>query len=135
MTRDAILRVLTLGGALMLSTAADAPRLAVLDVVQPGRWTLSSRDRSFNGRAICVSDASALFQLRQPGAGCSRFTIASDATSATVHYTCPGTGYGRTTIRVETPRLAQIETQGFVRGSPFDDQIEARRTGACGSGQ
>ena len=128
--RNAI-RVIGLGVVLAATTAADAPRLAVLDSVQAGRWTLSSRDRDFSARALCVSDPRVLLELRQPSAGCSRFVIANDANSATIHYTCPGAGHGRTTLRLETPRLAQIETQGLTGGSPFDYQIEARRTGAC----
>ncbi len=40
-------------------------------------------------------------------------------------------GSGRTTIRVETPRLVQIETQGIADQSPFAFSAEARRIGTC----
>lgn len=125
------LRLGALGVVMMLATAADAPRLAVLATVQPGRWTLSSRDKSFAARALCVTDPRALLELRQLTGGCSRFVIANEPTTATIHYTCPGSGHGRTTLRLETPRLAQIETQGMSGSSPFEYQIEARRTGSC----
>ncbi len=115
----------------VLATAADAPSLAALGVLQPGRWTLSSRDPAFAARSICLGDPQVLLQIRQPIATCNRFVIANTAASATVNYTCPGTGSGRTTIRVETPRLAQVETQGIVGGTLFDLTIEARRTGDC----
>ena len=49
----------------------------------------------------------------------------------TVNYTCPGIGRGRTTIRVETPRLVQIDSQGLDRGAPFALRAEARRIGPC----
>jgi hypothetical protein len=49
----------------------------------------------------------------------------------TVHYTCPGSGHGRTTIRKETNRLVQIDTQGIASGSPFSRTFEARRGGSC----
>ena len=128
------IRLFGLMAVLAATTAADAPRLAVLNSVEAGRWTLSSRDRDFGARALCVTDPRVLLELRQPSAGCSRFVIANDANSATIHYTCPGAGHGRTTLRLETPRLAQIATQGLTGGSPFDYQIEARRTGACAAG-
>ncbi len=115
----------------LFAAAADAPTLTALDSMQPGLWALSSRDSGFAKHSICLGDPRALIQIRQPSAVCSRFVIASDAASATVHYTCPGLGHGRTTIRVETARLAQVETQGIVGKAPFDMTIEARRTGAC----
>lgn len=124
-------RLLGLGAALALSTAADAPRPAVLNLVQTGRWALTSHDKTFAARTMCVSDPRMLLELRQSSAGCTRFVIANEANSATIHYTCPGVGHGRTTLRLETPRLAQIETQGLASGSPFDYAIEARRTGPC----
>ena len=72
-----------------------------------------------------------LLQIRQPASACSRYVITNDKQVATVHYTCPGSGHGRTTVRVETPRLAQVETQGVVGAEPFDISIEARRVGSC----
>jgi hypothetical protein len=53
--------------------------------------------------------------------------------NATVHYSCPGSGWGRTTVRVETPRLARVETQGIAGKAPFAFTAEARRVGACDS--
>jgi hypothetical protein len=114
-----------------MSVAADAPTLSALGLLQPGKWTLTSRDSDFSARAICIGDPRALLQVRQPVPSCRQFVIANDPNSATVHYTCAGTGSGRTTVRVETPRLAQIDTQGVVNGTPFDTRIEARRTGDC----
>lgn len=115
----------------LLSTAADAPSLTALGLLQPGKWSLSSRDSDFAARSICIGDPRVLIQVRQPTASCRQFVIANDPSSATVHYTCAGTGSGRTTVRVETPRLAQIDTQGIIGGVPFDTHIEARRTGDC----
>ena len=42
-----------------------------------------------------------------------------------MHYTCPGAGHGRTSIRSETNRLVQIDTQGIADGKPFSQAIEA----------
>jgi predicted subunit of tRNA(5-methylaminomethyl-2-thiouridylate) methyltransferase len=55
------------------------------------------------------------------------------ADQVTVQYTCRGRGYGRTTIRRETGRLVQIQTQGIAEGLPFDFAAEARRMGDCGN--
>jgi hypothetical protein len=128
-TRSIFILLLPLIG--IVSTAADAPSLAALGLLQPGRWALSSRDPSFTARSICIGDPQVLLQIRQPVASCNRFVIANTPQSATINYTCPGQGSGRTTVRVETPRLAQVETQGIVGGALFDLSIEARRTGDC----
>ena len=116
-----------------LATAADAPPPIALGQLQPGKWTLSSVDTTFATRTVCIGDPRMLIQLRQPTQTCSRFVVTNDPRRAVVSYTCQGAGNGLTTIRVETPRLAQIETQGVVRGAPFELTIEARRTGDCPS--
>lgn len=112
-------------------TAAESPSLSALGLLQPGQWTLTSRDGDFATRSMCMTDARLLLQVKQPVGTCSRFVVANDPRSATITYTCQGAGNGRTTVRVETPRLAQVETQGLVGRIPFDLAIEARRTGDC----
>jgi hypothetical protein len=124
--RLCILPVLLIG-----VSAADAPSLQALGQLQPGRWTLTSKDADFGSRSICLSDPRMLLQVRQPPAACSHFVVANTPNAATVTYTCPRAGSGRTTVRVETPRLAQVETQGITGGVPFDNSIEARRVGDC----
>ena len=115
----------------LLSTAADAQPLNALNLLQPGKWTLTSHDAEFAARSVCIGDPKVLLQIRQPLLTCTRFVVANDPRRAVVSYSCQGSGNGLTTVRVETPRLAQIETQGIVRGTPFDLAIEARRTGDC----
>lgn len=115
----------------LLATAADAPPLAALAQLQPGKWMLTSHDTDFAARSVCIGDPKVLLQIRHPVTTCNRFVVANDPRRAVVSYSCPGTGNGLTTVRVETPRLVQIETQGVDSGSPFDLTIEARRTGEC----
>jgi len=79
-----------------------------------------------------VADGSDLIQVVHDQSGCSRFVVANEAKSATVHYSCQAAGWGRTTIRVETPRSAQVQTQGIAKNAPFDYTLVARRVGACG---
>lgn len=128
-----LIRSFTLPLIGLFATAADAPPLAALAQLQPGRWTLTSRDGDFATRSMCLGDPKVLLQIRQPLPTCNRFVVANDARRAIVSYSCAGAGNGLTTVRVETPRLAQIETQGVVGGAPFDLAIEARRTGDCPS--
>ncbi|MEY4268977.1 MAG: hypothetical protein RLZZ58_193 [Pseudomonadota bacterium] len=110
---------------------AAAPTLAMLDGLEKGQWSLVDRDSREPFKALCVGDARAMIQLIHPRATCSRYVIDDGATEVTVHYTCPGAGHGRTTIRKETNRLVQIDTQGIAGGMPFSRTFEARRGAAC----
>lgn len=129
---------LFVGGALTAAAApaawqpARAPGLPALNGIERGMWELRERGSNAAPRRMCVADPSALIQIRHGGAGCSRFVIENKPDRATVHYTCPGSGHGRTTIRVETSRLIQVESQGIADDSPFNVSLEGRRTGACG---
>jgi hypothetical protein len=118
--------------ALLVTGASQPPEaLPAIAKLQPGQWALTVRDDPAESRSICIADPHALLQIEHSRASCSRFVIANSLREATVHYTCPGRGHGRTTVRTETPRLAQIETQGIVSGAPFSMVFEARRTGDC----
>ena len=105
--------------------------MPALSMVQPGQWSLKSRTNPAANRSVCVSDVRALLQVQHGAAMCNRFVIANTPRETTVHYTCPGSGHGRTTIKVETPRLIQIESQGIARKEPFAVEFEGRRVGEC----
>ena len=105
------------------------PDLEVLSKLERGRWQL--RDSEGAGRSICLGDPAALVQLEHEGVSCGHEVLASEAGGATVQYTCPGRGYGHTSIRIETPRLARIDTQGLADGRPFSYRVEARKVGSC----
>lgn len=111
---------------------AHAPALPALAGIEKGMWELRERGSSAALRRICVADAFALIQIRHGGTACSRFVIDSKPDRATVHYTCPGAGHGRTTIRLESSRLIQIDSQGIADNSPFNVTYEGRRLGNCG---
>lgn len=115
-----------------MPVAAQAPGLAMLGTLERGQWQLRDRDEaSAPVRNLCLGDARLLLQLRHERAQCSRYVIEDEARSVTIHYTCPGAGHGRTTIRKETSRLVQIDTQGIANGAPFSIAYEARRIGPC----
>jgi hypothetical protein len=105
------------------------PDLEAFSKLERGRWQL--RDAAGEARSICLGDPKVLVQLEHGGASCEQEVVASEKGSATVQYSCPGRGYGHTSIRVETPRLARIDTQGLVDGRPFSYRSEARKVGSC----
>ena len=107
------------------------PPLAVLAALQPGQWALKARDGSGAVKTLCLGDPRVLLQIRHTGAACSRFVINNDPHQAIVHYACAGAGHGRTTLRMETSRLIQIDSQGIANREPFDLAYEGRRVGEC----
>lgn len=123
-----------IGLGAIAAAPARAPSIMALALLEHGQWQLieqaSDSTRRITKR-VCLGDASALLQVQHPGAACSRYVIANEAKTATVHYTCPGAGHGRTTIRVETPRLIRIDSQGIADNAPFEFVLEGRRIGAC----
>lgn len=109
---------------------AQAPSLAMLDGLERGEWQLRFRGGEAT-RRICLRTGQELIQLRHRDPGCSRYVVEDGANEVTVQYSCPGNGYGRTSIRRETASLVQVESQGIADGKPFQFTAEARRTGAC----
>lgn len=127
------------GGVLALCAAvlgighvgqAEAPGLAMLASLKKGEWTLRFRDGSAP-RKICLQSGRELIQIQHSEPNCSRFVIEDGKSEVTVQYTCPGNGYGRTSIRQETSGLVQIDGQGIDNGLPFQFAAEARYTGNC----
>ena len=120
---------LALGWA--VAAPAQAPSLAMLTALEKGNWALKERGSTAAARNICIGETRQFIQVRHPQAACSRYIISDTADEVTVHYTCGGLGHGRTTVRRETNRLVQIDTQGVASGMPFSQALEARRTGVC----
>jgi len=104
---------------------------AMLARLEAGQWELRGAGNS-RIASICLGNPILLTQPQHGAAPCSRDVVAADAGSMTVNYSCPGIGRGRTTLRFETPRLIQIESQGLDHGAPFALRAQARRVGACG---
>jgi len=109
---------------------AQAPGLAMLANLKKGEWTIRFRDGSAP-RKLCLRSGRELIQIQHSQPNCSRFVVEDGAATVTVQYTCPGNGYGRTSIRRETAGLVQIESQGIDNGLPFQFAAEARHTGNC----
>jgi hypothetical protein len=123
-----------LGLAGLTAVAAPAFAFALSDLpafsqLERGRWQL--RGAAGESRSICLGDPTEFIQLEHSGVSCDQEILASEKGGATIQYSCSGRGYGHTSIRVETPRLARIDTQGLVDGRPFSYRAEARKVGSC----
>lgn len=125
-----------LTGTAAMSPGGRAPAAPVtaLRQLEKGQWELRERGTARNEpprQRICVGDPAQLLRAGRGDGGCDQFVVADSADRAVVTYQCKGRGSGRTDLRVETPRLVQIQSQGVSDGAPFDVQLEARRTGDC----
>ncbi|MEA3034696.1 MAG: hypothetical protein QOH04_455 [Sphingomonadales bacterium] len=89
------------------------------------------RRRNQRARELCFADPAQLVRLEHEGMACTSESVAGDVRGATIQYSCPGHGYGHTILRIETPRVATIETQGLVDGRPFGYRATARKVGPC----
>lgn len=116
-------------GLLAAPAGAQAPELRMLDSLTKGNWSLRIRDGGT--KSVCLRDGRELLQLQHTERGCKRVVLSDGAGAVTVQYTCPGNGYGRTTVRRESERLVQIQTQGIQDGKPFSYSAEARHAGRC----
>ena len=117
-------------GMVVAPVAAQAPELAMLDGLRDGAWEIHVWGEEARQR-ICVRNGRELIQIRHRNRGCSRYVVDDQPNQVTVHYACPGSGYGQTTIRKESPQLVQINSQGVEGRSPFSFTAEARRVGPC----
>lgn len=107
--------------------------LAMLDQLQAGQWEVRDRDPAGGRSRLCIESGRRLIQIRHMRETCRSFTVEDTAVAVTVHYTCPGNGFGQTSVRFESAQLVQLETQGVAQGLPFNMRAEVRRVGACTS--
>ena len=120
---------LAAGGVPLL---AQKPALSMLDELDKGRWELRIRGEAGAPQRLCLGDARRFIQLKHAAIpNCERLIVLDSDDAVTIQYTCRGSGYGRTSIRRETARLVQIESQGIADGLPFAFSGEARRVSAC----
>lgn len=126
--------VLYSGGRSAVAEAAKTHSLEIAGQLQQGRWELRDRQGHSLGE-LCVGELQRLIQLKHPDLSCAPLVLENTPRSVAVQYTCPGRGYGRTSIRRETEKLVQVETQGLADGLPFDFAAEGRWTGDCGRAQ
>lgn len=132
MTGKSILYAMATATAGLMAGAALAAGQAALNGLQTGLWNLNEIGVDDTGRNLCVTAPAQFIQIYHPNMPCTRYVISDAPDKVTIHYTCQGKGYGRTTVSVENPQLIKLDTQGIgPDGQPFDKSYEGRRTGTC----
>ncbi len=126
----AILGIAAAAAQTVTPTAPAVPKLNALATLIPGQWELKPRGGGAV-KSVCLSDMTALVQIEHRDVQCSRFVIANTPGRSVVSYSCKKAGHGQTTVKVETPRLAQVDSQGIADNAPFSVEYEARRVGSC----
>jgi hypothetical protein len=102
-----------------------------LSKLERGRWLVHSAARGGIERSVCLGEPALLLQVEHGAAGCAHEWVRSEAAGGAVQYTCPGRGFGRTELRIETSKVATIDTQGLVDGRPFAYRATARKVSEC----
>ena len=123
----------SLVAAVLLASPLVARPASLLGRLEPGRWVVKTYEAGAAERSLCVANPSALLQIEH-GGGCSQEVIAANGNRATVEYSCGNRGFGHTSLRLQTPRSATLDTQGMIDGRPFAYRAVARRSGACRPG-
>lgn len=131
---------LLLTGFLTLCAATAVPAytasndLSLLETLDRGLWQLrgvgGAPSRSVVS-SLCLGSPIKLIQIQHGDSDCTRFVVNSTANSLTVSYICEGQGQGMTTIRKETNKLIQVQSQGIMNNAPFSFSVEGRHAGRC----
>lgn len=115
---------------------AGLPLLAAAALPQPlatGRalWEIGKSADGMGAERTCVADPAMLAQWEHRRSQCTRTVISSSADEAVIEYSCSGGGFGRSRVRLVTPRALRIETQGIADSYPFAYVLHARKVGQC----
>ncbi len=130
----AALGLLSVSAATGATAFAHGTDLSLLESLDRGLWQLRAVGGGKPGAAIdklCVGDPARLTQIQHGDTPCTRYVVRSTPNSVTVSYSCRGQGQGLTTIRRESGKLIQIQSQGIKNNAPFSFSVEGRRAGTC----
>jgi hypothetical protein len=126
--------ILSLGAGSAAQSVAASDETSLLQTLERGLWQLRAVGRGSAGAVaseMCISDPRMLAQIQHGAASCAHQLVDSTANSVTISYSCKGAGQGLTTIRKESGRLVQIQSQGIRNNAPFSFSVEGRRSGGC----
>lgn len=116
-------------GLATLALAAAARGAVALSTTSGGLWEV---DGGPGGRVRqCVANTRLLAQFEHRRESCPQTVISSSGDTSVIQYNCPSGGFGRSDVKVLTPRSLRIETQGISNGLPFRYVLQARRVGDC----
>jgi len=125
-------RRMILAGAIALPAAAlSAAPPAALAQVAGGVWEVSGAPGLQQPVRQCFPDVMTLAQFEHRGRTCSRTVLSDSGASTVINYSCGPADFGRSDIKVITPRALSISTQGISGQMPFNYVIQARRIGDC----
>lgn len=99
--------------------------------VEGGLWELTVPGSGREPVRMCAADPTMLAQVVHRDKQCTRVLISSEGNERLIHYTCTGSGFGRSNVQVVTPRSLRVATQGINNGAPFNRVYHARRVGSC----
>ena len=119
--------------ALAVATMVAAARPTALAQAAPGLWEISGYPGTRGPVRECFGDLSLLAQYEHRRQSCTSSIVSDRPPSSVVQYSCPGGGFGRSTLTMITPRSIRIETQGISDNLPFNYVLQARRVGDCPS--
>lgn len=113
-----------------LAMLAAAGKPAVLAGTSAGLWEVSGLP---GGRVVrqCIANTRLLAQFEHRHEFCPQTVIGQSGDVTVIQYNCPGGGFGRSDVKLLTPRSLRIETQGISGGFPFHHVLQARRIGEC----
>lgn len=111
------------------ATAAEKPK--ALAAAAPGLWELTGVQGAKTPVRECLASLAALGQYEHRAKSCKATTLSDNGKVTVINYTCGPSDFGRTSIKVITPRNLKVDTQGIADGLPFGYTIEARRVGEC----
>jgi hypothetical protein len=130
MARWVIASILS-GTILAAAAAIAAPRPAALAQAAPGLWEVYRLPGAREVTHECVGDVTVLAQYEHRHQRCTSSIVSDGPIATVIQYSCPGGGFGRSTLTMITPRSLRIETQGISDNLPFNYQLQARRVGDC----
>ena len=130
MTR-AVTAFILAAGALAGAAVWASPRPAALVQASPGLWEIYRIPGMRDMARECLGDVAVLAQYEHRRQRCTSSIVTNGPISTVIQYSCPGGGFGRSTLTMITPRSLRIETQGISDNLPFNYVLQARRVGDC----
>lgn len=96
-------------------------------------WEVSKAADGSGAHRICVPEPAMLAQWEHRNSQCERTVVRASGDKAVIEYSCSGGGFGRSDVRLVTPRTLRIDTQGIADSYPFAYVLHARKIGDCPS--
>src|SRR5262245_32445774 len=103
--------------------AATVPR--ALAPAVGGLWEVSRSATGHDPTRVCVPSPVVLAQFEHRQGRCTRTVVKDSGSTAQIHYSCAGGGFGQSDMTLVTPRSLTIDTQGISGGLPFHYKIYA----------